>query len=125
MCVECHVGEGADWYVKSKMSGLYQVYSATFNKYHRPIATPLENLRPARETCEKCHWPQKFYARKLRVQRAFLTDEKNTEWNISMLMKIGPNLSAQGLSEGIHWHINPDVKIEYIPSTRDYPRSVK
>ena len=26
-CVECHVGEGADWYVKSKISGLYQVYA--------------------------------------------------------------------------------------------------
>jgi hypothetical protein len=26
-CVECHVGSGADWYVKSKLSGLYQVYA--------------------------------------------------------------------------------------------------
>ena len=25
-CVECHVGAGASWYVKSKLSGLYQVY---------------------------------------------------------------------------------------------------
>src|SRR5512138_908124 len=23
-CVECHVGSGADWYVRSKLSGLYQ-----------------------------------------------------------------------------------------------------
>jgi hypothetical protein len=36
-CVECHVGEGAQWYVKSKLSGLYQVYSVTFNKYPSPI----------------------------------------------------------------------------------------
>ena len=36
-CVECHVGEGADWYMKSKLSGLYQVYSVTFKKYSRPI----------------------------------------------------------------------------------------
>ncbi|MGD9900747.1 MAG: NapC/NirT family cytochrome c, partial [Calditrichaceae bacterium] len=26
-CVECHVGSGADWYVRSKMSGTYQVYA--------------------------------------------------------------------------------------------------
>ena len=26
-CVECHVGSGADWYVRSKLSGLYQVYA--------------------------------------------------------------------------------------------------
>ena len=25
-CVECHVGSGASWYVKSKLSGLRQVY---------------------------------------------------------------------------------------------------
>ncbi len=34
-------------------------------------------------------------------------------------MKIGPSFSAFGLSEGIHWHINPDVAIEYIASTYD------
>ena len=118
-CVECHVGEGADWYVKSKLSGLYQVYSVTFHKYSRPIPTPIKNLRPARETCENCHWPQKFYARQLRNQRGFLTDSLNTDWNISMQMKVGPEYSTFGLSEGIHWHINPDVKIEYIASTND------
>jgi hypothetical protein len=29
-------------------------------------------------------------------------------------MKIGPQYSALGLNEGIHWHINPDVTIEYV-----------
>jgi hypothetical protein len=118
-CVECHVGEGAGWYVKSKMSGLYQVYSVLLHKYSRPIATPIHNLRPARETCERCHWPQKFYARKLRSQRSFLTDSANTEWNVSLLMKIGPEHSAMGLTEGIHWHINPNYKIEYISNSFD------
>lgn len=118
-CVECHVGEGADWYVKSKLSGLYQVYSVIFKKYHRPIETPIDNLRPARETCENCHWPQKFYSKKLRIQRGFLSDSTNTAWNISLLMKIGPDHSAFGLKEGIHWHINPDVRIEYKASQKD------
>ncbi|MCK9422604.1 MAG: NapC/NirT family cytochrome c [Bacteroidales bacterium] len=118
-CVECHVGEGAGWYVKSKLSGLYQVYSVIFHKYHQPIETPILNLRPARETCERCHWPQKFYARKLRSQRAYLTDSLNTEWNYSLLMKIGPTYSAMGLMEGIHWHINQDMRIEYVASTTD------
>lgn len=118
-CVECHVGEGAGWYVKSKLSGLYQVYSVLFDKYSTPIATPLHNLRPASETCEKCHWPEKFYSQKLRNQRSYLADSSNTEWNISLLMKIGPEHSAMGLSEGIHWHINKDFKIEYVASTTD------
>lgn len=118
-CVECHVGEGADWYVKSKLSGLYQVYSVLFHKFPQPIATPIHNLRPARETCERCHWPQKFYARKMVSKRTYLTDSANTEFNYSLLMKLGPTYSAMGLIEGIHWHINANVRIEYVCSTPD------
>ena len=117
-CVECHVGSGADWYVRSKLSGLRQVYGVLTNDFSRPIETPIHNLRPARETCEKCHWPEKFYARQLRQSKHFLTDSLSTEWNISMQMKIGPEHEALGLSEGIHWHINPNVQIEYV-SKRD------
>lgn len=113
-CVECHVGNGADWYVKSKMSGLYQVYSVLAKKYPTPIPTPIHNLRPAQQTCEQCHWPEKFYDRKLHVKRSYIADEENTEWDIHLLMKTSADHSAQGLTEGIHWHINPDVKIEYI-----------
>lgn len=113
VCVECHVGSGASWYVKSKLSGLYQVYSVIAKAYPKPIETPIHNLRPAQETCEKCHWPQKFYDPKFVTKKHYLTDEENTEWNIQFLMKTGPQHSAMGLSEGIHWHINPDVKIEY------------
>lgn len=112
-CVECHVGNGAGWYVKSKMSGLYQVYAVTLGTVPRPVETPITNLRPARETCEECHWPQKFYSRKLVMQKHYLSDEKNSEWDITLTMKIGSQLSALGLQEGIHWHINPNVKIEY------------
>ncbi|MEW6194428.1 MAG: NapC/NirT family cytochrome c [Bacteroidota bacterium] len=112
-CAECHIGSGADWYVKSKLSGLRQVYAVLANNFSRPIPTPIKDLRPARETCEECHWPQKFYERKLRTQKHYLTDKDNSEWDIILTMKIGSSLSALGLQEGIHWHINPDVKIEY------------
>jgi hypothetical protein len=113
-CVECHVGSGASWYVKSKLSGLRQVYAVLANNYPRPIETPVHDLRPARETCERCHWPQKFYARSLWTNKYFLADSANTEWDIMLQMKTGPEYSALGLKEGIHWHINPAVQIEYI-----------
>jgi len=116
-CVECHVGEGAGWYVKSKLSGLYQVYSVTFNKFPTPIETPLHNLRPARETCEECHWPEKFYSYNLRNEKNFLADSANTEWDIMLKLMIGSENSAHGLVEGVHWHINPNVKVEYISSS--------
>jgi len=117
-CVECHVGSGAGWYVRSKLSGLYQVYSVLTNSFPTPIETPVHSLRPARETCEKCHWPEKFYDRKYITKRHYLANEENSEWDISLLMKTGPRISAQGLHEGIHWHINPDVKMEYLPLSR-------
>jgi nitrate/TMAO reductase-like tetraheme cytochrome c subunit len=117
-CVDCHVGEGVNWYMRSKLSGLRQVYNVTIGDYERPIPTPIKNLRPARETCEKCHWPEKFYSRNLRMQRHYLRDVENTEWDISMIMKVGATYSALGLQEGIHWHINPNVKVEYV--SRDF-----
>ncbi len=117
-CVECHVGSGATWYVKSKMSGLYQVYSVLTNSYPTPIETPVHSLRPARETCEECHWPQKFYDPKIINRKTFLADEENTEWNVQLLMKISAEHKAKGLAEGIHWHINPDVKIDYTAASK-------
>src|SRR6476659_4609942 len=66
-CVGCHVGAGATWYVRSKLSGSYQVYAALAHKYPRPIPSPVENLRPAQETCEQCHWPAKFFGAQLKV----------------------------------------------------------
>jgi nitrate/TMAO reductase-like tetraheme cytochrome c subunit len=113
-CVDCHVGSGASWYVKSKLSGLHQVYAVATNTYPTPIATPLHDLRPASETCQKCHWPQKFYARNLQTNRYFLADSLNSEWNVILQMKIGPEVRDLGFTEGIHWHINPNVNIEYI-----------
>jgi len=112
-CVECHVGTGASWYVKSKLSGLYQVYSVLAKKYPTPIPTPIANLRPAQETCERCHWPQKFYDDKLRVKHSYLSDETNTEIMFQMLVKTSTKVTADGIAKGIHQHISPDVKIEY------------
>ena len=112
-CVECHVGSGASWYVKSKLSGLRQVYAVLTNDFSRPIETPLHDLRPARETCEKCHWPQKFYSRSLRTIKYFLADSANSEWDIILQMKTGPEYAELGLKEGIHWHINPAIAVSY------------
>lgn len=112
-CVECHVGPGVDWYVRSKLSGLYQVYAVSTNKFPRPIPTPIENLRPARAVCEQCHWPQKFYAHQYLVRTHYLPDRENTRWEIGLTLKIGPPQQSRSYHSGIHWHINPQVKIEY------------
>jgi len=113
-CAECHVGAGANWYVKSKLSGTYQVYATLTNVFPRPIPTPIKNLRPARETCEECHWPQKVYGKQQRLEIHYLPDENNTRWQIDMLMNTGGGNPGLGQSSGIHWHINPEIQIEYV-----------
>ncbi len=112
-CAECHVGHGADWYVKSKLSGAYQVYSVLFEKYSRPIPTPVHNLRPAQGTCEQCHWPKHFYSDKQVTKTYFLPDGKNTPWTISLLMKIGGGSTETGPTSGIHWHMNINNHVTY------------
>ena len=91
-CVECHVGSGVSWYVKAKLSGLYQIYAVATGSYPRPIPTPIANLRPSRDTCEECHWPEKFGGIKMQQRPYFRYDEKNTAEQISLGVKIGGRL---------------------------------
>jgi hypothetical protein len=113
-CVECHVGQGATWFVKSKLSGTRQVFAAAFNTFPRPIPTPVHNLRPAQDTCEQCHWPKKFYGGQLKVFTHYASDEKSTMRQVRMLIKTGGGDPATGAPEGIHWHMNIGNKIEYV-----------
>jgi len=123
-CAECHVGPGADWYVKSKLSGMYQIYAAAFDKYPRPIPTPIHSLRPAQATCEQCHWPEKAFGAQQAQYRHTMYDEENTEWPISLLIKTGGGDPKTGQEEGIHWHMNIGVRVEYVardPQRQDIP----
>jgi len=113
-CVECHVGAGASWYVRSKLSGARQVFATAFNTFPRPIPTPVHNLRPAPETCEECHWPRRFYGAQLKVFTHYAEDEKNTPRQIRMLLKTGGGDPMTGAPAGIHWHMNIANEITYI-----------
>ncbi len=113
-CAECHIGPGADWYVKSKLSGVRQVFAVIFNTYSKPIPTPVKNLRPARETCEQCHWPAKFFGSQLMTRVHFSSNEQNTRSETHILVKTGGGDSSMGLASGIHWHMALTNKIEYI-----------
>jgi hypothetical protein len=107
-CVECHVGPGAAWYVKAKISGMRQLYAVLFHTYPATIETPIENLRPARETCEHCHWPEKFYAGRQKIYYHYAPNEANTAREINLLINIGGNPKSPH-AKGIHWHIGTEV----------------
>ena len=112
-CVGCHIGPGAPWFVRSKLSGLRQVYAVTFHTYHRPIPSPVKYLRPARETCEQCHWPQRFEGDKFIVRTKYTEDEKNSPLTTVLVLKVGGH-TWQG-NVGIHGrHLDTGSRISYI-----------
>ncbi len=113
-CAECHIGEGAGWFVKSKLSGTRQVFATLGNTYPRPIPPAITELRPARETCERCHWPEKFYGAQLAEIVNFSSDEGNTRRQIQMLVKIGGGDETSGRAEGIHMHMALAGRVEYV-----------
>lgn len=110
-CVECHVGEGVDALVSSKLNGAWQMISLAFDLYERPIPTPVHQLRPARETCEKCHWPDKFYGSKLKSFVHYKNDSASTPLYNTLLLKIDTGDRAG--SGGIHWHVSKDIEVTY------------
>ena len=113
-CVECHIGGGASWFARSKISGARQVLAVTFHTYSRPIPTPVENLRPARDTCEQCHWPEKFHGDQIRRVYEYAEDEKNTESITTLQVHVGGGSERLGIAQGIHWHMNVANEVEYI-----------
>ena len=112
-CVDCHIGPGAPWFVKAKIDGLRQLYAVAFKTYKRPIPSPVESLRPSRDTCEHCHWPQKFTGDKFLVRTKYADDEKNTPATSVLLLKIGGRTSQGAV--GIHGrHLSAEERIEYV-----------
>ena len=111
-CADCHIGSGADWFVKTKISGSWQLIAVTFNLYPTPIPTPVHNLRPARDTCEQCHYPGKFSGDRLKVRVHYSDDEQNTELHNVLLVKVGGQHGRD--SSGIHWHVDPDNTVRYL-----------
>jgi hypothetical protein len=121
-CVDCHIGAGAESYVKAKVNGTKQLIEVAFHPmagiaprfipdYPTPIPSPVMNLRPAREICEGCHTPARFIGEKLLVKSTFADDEKNTETQSVVVLHLGGRDSLSHLT-GIHGvHLG---HIEYI-----------
>jgi nitrate/TMAO reductase-like tetraheme cytochrome c subunit len=115
-CVDCHVGSGPEWYLRSKLNGVHQLYAVTFGTYEKPIKTPVANMRPARDTCEQCHWPEKFLGNRLRVINRYAYDEQNTPRQIRLLVNVGGGSPESGPVTGIHWHMNLANEITFVSS---------
>jgi hypothetical protein len=113
-CIECHIGPGAQWFVRAKISGLRQVVAVLTNSYSRPIPAPVEHLRPARDTCEHCHWPEKFSGKKVKTFIHFTNDNQKDPQVTEIALHIGGHNKVTNEFEGIHWHVSNNVKVRYL-----------
>ncbi|HMD33374.1 MAG TPA: NapC/NirT family cytochrome c, partial [Vicinamibacterales bacterium] len=118
-CVECHVGSGAQSYIYYKLNGARQLAHLVTGHYPKPVPSPVFNLRPARSTCEMCHWPEKFHGDKVEIVPEYASDEKNTNNSTRLILHIGGGLPEYGLGAGIHWHTNPQNKVEFVATDRE------
>ena len=121
-CVDCHIGSGAKWVAKSKISGARQLLAVVADTFERPIATPVHGLRPASGTCMQCHRPEMFHGDRLRIKDKFLEDEESTHVQTVLLMKIGSAGDLAAESHGIHWHVDPGNEITYLAA--DWERTI-
>lgn len=122
-CVQCHIGPGAPWFAKAKIDGTRQVVAVLVNSHSRPIASPVHDLRPARDTCEQCHWPEKFHGDKVEVRREYANDEAATESATTLRIHVGGGSAKTGIATGIHWHMSIANEIDYI-ATDDRRQSI-
>lgn len=109
-CVECHIGAGADWYLRSKISGSRQVLKVLSNTYEKPIQTPVHDLRPAEETCKQCHFPGKYFSTVDLRRSYFASTPDNARSELRILLNVG---AGEKQGAGVHAHMNLDNEIYY------------
>jgi nitrate/TMAO reductase-like tetraheme cytochrome c subunit len=107
-CVDCHLGqEGVVLTVPRKARELTHVVNALTQSYEPPIY--VKSLRPARDTCEQCHNPDKFSFDAFVEIKRYAEDEANTQTRTYLIVKTGGGSQREGLGRGIHWHIENEV----------------
>ncbi len=112
-CVDCHLGKGfIATRITRKAGDLKHVLATVLRSYEYPIRAG--ELRPARETCEKCHSPQKFSDDSLRTISSYRDDKNNSLFYTYLVLRTGGGSKRLGLGKGIHWHI--ENKVYYLPT---------
>jgi len=118
-CVECHVGEGARALVHSKLAGVRQLVHIATGNYPRPIPASQAELRPANETCGRCHAASLGHGVRTHTIREYAEDEMNTETSTTLGLHVGGPGEKTASGRAIHWHADPRVRVEFIATDPD------
>ncbi|MBL8134222.1 MAG: NapC/NirT family cytochrome c [Anaerolineae bacterium] len=121
LCVDCHIGRDLLLVQFFRKAGHMRLIADTvLENYHLPIRTA--EMRPARETCELCHTPEKFSDDSLRIINSFDNNISNDPYSIYLVMHTGGGSEREGLGRGIHWHIENEISyIALDPEQQEIP----
>jgi hypothetical protein len=108
-CVECHMGRaGTLRNMALKVTHARHLPETILHQYVHPLEAA--TLRPASESCERCHWPPSFHGDTVWEITQFQPDEQNTASRTYLILKTGGGEPNRGLGYGIHWHIENPVR---------------
>jgi len=109
-CVECHMGRLPTLQLMTLKAAHYHELLGMITGYKRPLHAT--TLRPARDSCEGCHWPSVNHDDKVRTKVHYGDDPKNTETRTRLIVHTGSGEAREKATRGIHWHI--EQKVEYV-----------
>jgi len=107
-CVECHMGRLPTLQLMTLKAAHYHELLGMITGYKRPLAAT--TLRPARDNCESCHWPEVNHSDKVRTKVHYAADAANTETRTRLVVHTGSGEARDKATRGIHWHIAQNVE---------------
>ena len=107
-CVECHMGRLPTLQLMTLKAAHYHELLGMVTGYKRPLAAT--TLRPARDNCESCHWPEVNHSDKVRTKVHYAADAANTETRTRLIVHTGSGEARDKATRGIHWHIAQNVE---------------
>jgi len=118
-CVDCHVGSEPGGFLKAKTAGTRRLFHMITGAYPRPILAGPSALPAPAFTCEACHSRSSFTGDKLVTIRSFGDDEANTESVTTLHLHVGVGPSPSKDEGRIHWHADPNRRIEFVADGPD------
>jgi NapC/NirT cytochrome c family, N-terminal region len=106
-CADCHVGEGAAHFAKSKLNGTRQLFEFILGDYSRPVPQP---TGVPNSICVRCHATERYGEDRLHIRRSYDDGEKPAEKVTIFRTLVGG--FRNGKWKGAHAHNG--MKIRYL-----------
>ena len=98
----------------AKLNGTRQLALAVTGRHARPIPTPIASIPSVVNSCENCHYANRFVGDVIKVLYEHADDESNTQTKTTLRIHVGGPIGGTTTGIGIHWHMNRSNVVEYM-----------